>query len=256
MKISVVQTHPILLNVERNLSALARLIKPVASDLFILPELCTSGYAFRTRAEVKKCAEKIPSGPTCSLLRQWAKEKKCAIVAGLPEISNGVFYNSAVMVTPTAVHLYRKMHVFFNEKRFFKAGNTGFNVFSWKNRKIGMMICFDWIFPEAARTLSVKGADMIAHPSNLVLPYAPNGMKIRSLENHVYTVTANRIGAERGLKFNGGSQIIGLKGETLVSMGKKSVGVKSVSIDLSLARNKWFTPKNHLFNDRRRAWYK
>ena len=55
-----------------------------------------------------------------------------------------------------------------------------------KSVKIGMMICFDWIFPEVARSLALKGAEIICHPSNLVLPHCPKAMKIRSLENRVF----------------------------------------------------------------------
>src|SRR5207253_5521489 len=60
-----------------------------------------------------------------------------------------------------------------------------------------MMVCFDWFFPESVRTLALAGAEIIAHPSNLVLPYCPDAMVIRCLENRVFAVTANRIGAEK-----------------------------------------------------------
>jgi predicted amidohydrolase len=82
--------------------------------------------------------------------------------------------------------------------------------------KVGMMICFDWIFPESARTLALKGAQIIAHPSNLVLSYCQQAMFTRAVENRVFTITANRTGTEingdKELYFTGKSVIVDTKG--------------------------------------------
>ena len=81
------------------------------------------------------------------------------------------------------------------------------------------MICFDWFFPESTRTLALGGADVIAHPSNLVLPHCPEAMPIRALENGVFTATANRIGTEsngrESLTFIGRSRICSPRAEVL-----------------------------------------
>lgn len=181
------------------------------------------------------------------------------IVAGTAEKDEkGNLYNSAVLVGPVGwgyIGKYRKIHLFNREKLFFRPGNLGFHVFNIGIAKVGVMICFDWFFPESARTLALKGADVIAHPSNLVMPYAPRAMPIRALENRVYTITANRIGEEFGLRFIGKSTIASPRAEVLAmgSEDKEEVGV--VEIDLSLARDKRINEMNDIFKDRRPQYY-
>ena len=84
-----------------------------------------------------------------------------------------------------------------NKKLWFTPGNTGFNVFQTGIGPVGIMICFDWLFPESMRTLALQGAQVIAHPANLVLPHCPSAMPIRCLENKVYAITVNRTGREQ-----------------------------------------------------------
>ncbi|MCP3978004.1 MAG: acyltransferase, partial [bacterium] len=118
---------------------------------------------------------------------------------------------------------------------------------------------FDWAFPETARTLALRGADVVCHPSNLVLDHCQRVMLARSLENSVYSVTANRIGEERrehgSLRFTGQSQIVGPRGELLHAAGPDREELQVAEIDLSLARNKKLTPRNHLVRDRRPEFY-
>jgi len=125
--------------------------------------------------------------------------------------------------------------------------------------KIGMMICFDWIFPETCRILALKGADIIAHPANLVLPWAQQAMVTRCIENHVFAVTANRIGTEQrgddNFIFTGQSRITGCRGEILASVGDNETCVKTVEIDPSVARDKSVNPYNDLLKDRRSQFY-
>ncbi len=136
------------------------------------------------------------------------------VVVGLPEQVGNQCYNSAILVGPTGfIGLYRKAHLFFEETLFFSPGNTGLEVWDIGMAKVGVLICFDWIYPEAARTLALKGADVLAHPSNLVLPHCPDAMVTRCLENRVFSVTANRVGQEsRGgkqpLTFIGKSEVV------------------------------------------------
>ena len=108
---------------------------------------------------------------------------------------------------------------FYNEKLWFAPGNRPLEVYTIGTVTIGIMICFDWFFPEVARALAVKGADILCHPANLVLPYCPQAMITRCIENRVFAITANRIGTERrteeSLSFIGTSQILGTKGEIL-----------------------------------------
>lgn len=250
MKITVAQTLPVFLKPTHNLKKIELVLKSSKSDLVIFPELCTSGYNFSHKKQLARVAERIPTGPTRRCLQKWSREKNMAIVCGLPEQNGGKFYNSSIFVTPRSIHVYRKRHLFFKEKKFFNPGNTPLKVYPWKNAHIGVMICFDWFFPEVMRTLAEKGADLVAHPSNLVLPYALQGMKTRSLENGVFSATANRVGRERNLVFRGGSQILGVRGEVLAEIKNKKVGTITTIIQPRTARNKMLTPLNNIFKDR------
>ncbi len=201
-------------------------------------------------------AEKIEGGYTVGRLAGIAHDTGTALVAGLPEIDGDRLYNSAVLITPEGdVSLYRKTHLFDREKLFFDPGNSGFSVFTWREIRIGIMICFDWYFPESARTLALGGAQIIAHPSNLVLPHCPTAMVTRCLENRIFTITANRSGSEhRGglqLDYIGNSRIIGPNGHILGKAEAQRTAVVTVTIDPTMANNKAVTPRNNLFVDRR-----
>ena len=144
------------------------------------------------------------------------------IVAGLPERAGSHCFNSAVVVGPKGfIGCYRKTHLFFEETLLFHSRRQqAFTCGTSGIAKIGVMICFDWYYPEAARTLALQGADIIAHPSNLVLPHCPDSMVTRCLENRVFSVTANRIGSEaRGgkerLTFIGMSEVVSPRGRIL-----------------------------------------
>lgn len=244
MKVGFFQMEPELLNVEANVDKALKALYSIDADLIVLPELFNSGYAFKTKKEVEKTAEPIP-GYTTEKLAEVAADKDMAVVAGICEKKNDVFYNSAVYIRKKCTGVYRKVHLFLDEKKFFYPGNR-FSVFD----SIGIMVCFDYFFPEAARTLLLKGARLIAHPANLILPYCPDAMVLRSLENRVFSVTCNRIGEERGLTFIGQSQITDSKGNVLYRAGKKEeVAIRT--INLEEADNKMVTRRNNVLEDRR-----
>ncbi len=155
--------------------------------------------------------------------------------------------------------LYRKVHLFDYENILFTPGNLGFPVFDLPFGRVGMMICFDWFYPESARTLALKGAQLIAHPSNLVLPYCPDAMVTRCIENHVYAVTADRVGKEErggsGFDFIGMSEIVTPKGEILIRMGTEP-GVTMVEVDLALADEKKINQYNSILEGRKPEQYR
>ncbi|WP_297460640.1 nitrilase [Thermococcus sp.] len=262
MRVAYVQMEPAFLEPDRNYSRVERLVKKArgeGAELVVLPELFDTGYNFQSRSEVEEVAGEIPDGPTTEFLVELARGEGVFIVAGTAEKDErGNLYNSAVIVGPIGwgyIGKYRKIHLFDREKLFFKPGNLGFHVFNIGIAKVGVMICFDWFFPESARTLALKGAEVIAHPSNLVMPYAPRAMPIRALENRVYTVTANRIGEERGLKFIGKSTIASPTAEVLAMGSEDREEVAVVEVDLSLARDKRINERNDIFKDRRPRYY-
>ena len=175
------------------------------------------------------------------------------------------FYNSAVLVTPddAPVGLYRKVHLFDREKLVFDDGDLGFPVFTLPGPdalRVGLMVCFDWRFPEAARTLALAGAELIAHPSNLVKPWCQRAMVTRSLENLVFSITANRTGLEdRGdhpIGFTGRSQVLDPQGEQLATAGENQEALEIVAIDPAAARTKRTNERNDLFLDRRPGLYR
>lgn len=257
MRAGFVQSNPRLLDVEGNVDRILKFLERVKSfDLMVLPELFNTGYNFKSRREVERVSEKIPGGYTTQKLREVAEEKGACIVGGLAEKAGGGLYNSAVVVTAEHVGVYRKTHLFNNEKKFFKPGDTGFKVFKFKGVKIGVMICFDWLYPESARTLALKGADVIAHPANLVLLYCPDAMKTRSLENRVYTITADRVGVERGLKYMGLSQITDTRGGILYRASENKEEFKVVEINPKDARDKKINEYNNILRDRRPDQYR
>jgi len=258
MIVGVVQTNPEFGAVSSNVEAALDLMRTGHADLYVLPELCTSGYTFLSSDEVVGCAEPA-SGPTCTAMTAFARAHSCYIAYGFPEKAERV-YNSAALVGPDGlVGLYRKVHLFDRENLFFAPGDLGFPVFRLPFGTVGMMICFDWIFPESARSLALKGAELIAHPANLVLPYCPDAMVTRCLENRVFAATADRVGREnRGgvdLTFTGMSEIVTPKGQILQRLGATESGIALAECDLSAARNKRLTSFNDLFKDRRTGQY-
>jgi len=262
MRVGYFQNNPEFGNVSGNLDRIAATLEGVGADLVVLPELCASGYQFVSRDEVSRLAEPIPDGPTTRRLLEIAKRERLVLVAGLPERAGSVYYNSAVAVGPQGIiGCYRKTHLFFEETLFFTPGDSGFHVWDVGSAKIGVMICFDWYYPEAARTLALKGADILCHPSNLVLPNCPDSMPVRCLENRVFAVTCNRTGSEsRGgkerLTYIGNSEIVTPRGVILHRAPKEAEELHILDIDPTEARNKSVTKYNDLLRDRRESLYK
>ncbi len=123
-----------------------------------------------------------------------------------------------------------------NEFDFFEKGNLGLPVFDIGICKIGMLICFDWIFPEVWRILALKGADIICHPSNLVLPYAQQAVPVHGMINRTFNITANRYGTERGVTFSGKSIISDPFGKTLVTASPDKDEVAFVDLNLKMPK--------------------
>jgi len=182
MRVGFFQFAPVFGEVKKNLEYTIDRLSDVEAGLIVLPELFTSGYQFISKQEAFELAEEIPDGPATSRLVELARDKKMIIVAGLPERKGKRCYNSSVLIGPKGfIAVYRKTHLFQEEKLWFSSGDTGFRVYRIGGVGIGMMVCFDWFFPESVRSLALAGADIICHPSNLVLPYCPDAMVIRCL---------------------------------------------------------------------------
>ena len=258
MRVAVVQTNPIFGEVKKNVGNALSLMETAPADIYVLPELFNSGYNFVDEAEVGTLAEPA-NGPTFRTICEWIKKHSCYVVYGFAEQADRI-YNSAALVGPHGiVGIYRKVHLFDRENLFFAPGNLGFPVFNLPFGKVGIMICFDWIYPESARSLALKGAQLIVHPANLVLPNCPDAMVTRCLENRVFTATADRVGEEnRGgvdLKFIGKSEIVAPNGKILCRIGVHRPAISVADVDLSLAAKKQINEYNHLFKGRRPDQY-
>lgn len=260
MKIGLVQMDCQFGQVEQNIEKAEALISSKKADLYVLPELFNTGYNISCQEEIDQMVEPAGKGLTYARLAKLAHEQNCYLAYGYGEKEGDKLYNSASLIGPDGlIGNYRKTHLFGREKLFFQPGNTGFSVYQTSLGRIGLMICFDWYFPEAARSLALKGAQIIAHPSNLVLPNCPEGMITRSLENRVFSVTCDRIGREiRGgvdLSYIGMSEVVSPRGEVLIRLSTEKEEVGIVEIDPTLADKKELNDFNDLFKDRREEYY-
>ncbi len=261
MKAAFFQFSPVFGDIRGNVGKAVQTLAALTADLVVLPELFNTGYQFASREEVEKLSEEVPSGFTTRSLADLSRKKAFYIVAGLAERDGDNIYNSAVLTGPDGfIGVYRKTHLYFEEKLWFTQGDTGFKVWDTPIGRIGIMICFDWFFPESARTLALKGAQIIAHPSNLVLPYCPDAMVTRCLENRIFAVTANRTGnEERGgrepLRFIGSSEIVSPSGQILLRASAEKEELGRAEIDTEEAGNKKINPFNDIFEDRREGLY-
>jgi len=258
-RLAVLQFTPRFGEVQSNLDHVEGMIAGLECDLLILPELFASGYWFETAEQVASAVEAL-DGPTAQRVRGWAGELNAAIAFGFPERHGSDYYNSALLTTgdEDLIH-YRKLHLFAEEKRWFKPGDRQLEVVEFRQARLGMMVCFDWRFPETARTLAFRGADLIVHPSNLVLPWCPDAMITRALENNVFIATADRSGedhqGDRSLHFIGQSQVIAPDGERLGQLPEAGEGILQVQIDPARARQKAISEHNDLFGDLRPEFY-
>jgi len=259
MRVAVVQSEPRFGRVQENLDGALETLSSVDADLFVFPELALSGYLFESAAEARELAQE-PQGEEFAALREAACGRGASVVIGFAERSGDDLFNSSMLLAADGrTEVYRKIHLFDSEKEIFLAGDEPAKVVEVGGVWIGMMICFDWIFPELARSLALDGADILCHSANLVLPYCQDAMITRCIENRVFAATANRVGTEvragAELTFTGRSEIVAPDGQVLVRASDGMQEVLVAEIDPTAAREKWVTPKNHIHEDRRPELY-
>jgi predicted amidohydrolase len=257
-KLTTIQFAPAFGNVNETISHLEPLLAQAkGADLVVLPELANSGYNFKDFEEAYAFSE-IPEKSTfIDFLIAQSEKHGFSVVTGFNERSGNQIYNSSLLLNNSGViGKYRKIQLFMNEKDYFQPGDQKPQIYDLNGVKIGMLICFDWMFPELWNGLAQKGADVICHPSNLVLPgKAQKAIPVWAMINRVFVATANRIGTERNLTFTGLSLIASPQGEVLAQGSQAEAQVLGAECEIGLARDKMITPKNHVFQDRRPELY-
>jgi len=268
LSIAVAQYEPRVGDLEFNRDAAvhwARQAADAGAQLAVLPELASSGYMFRSVEEADACAEDARRGATVSALTEVCRESGMHLVIGLDERAGSCRHNSAVLVGPRG-HLasYRKLHLFHDEQSWFEPG-TSLPVVDLPFGKLGMLICFDLWFPEAARVLALAGAEVIAVPTNWVASFKHTVYDERgyiqgdyvaiatAAQNGAVVACADRIGTERGTRFLGASIIVGADGWPVAGPASAD-GEALICADVDLAdvaRAQRRTPRNHLLGDRR-----
>jgi predicted amidohydrolase len=261
MRVAALQFCPMPFDADVNLARIEEYLAACDAALAVLPELCTTGYFFSSRAQLASLAEPV-RGRFADLLATHARAERRAVVAGFAERDGDRVYNSALTVLPDgSIVAYRKIHLFGGEKNLFEAGDRPFSVVEWDGVRLGTMICYDWRFPESVRSLALQGADIICHPSDLVAEprlWQPV-MRVRAFENRVIAITADRNGAEtlgeETLVFHGCSQIADVNGTVLAEADETFTGWIAADVDPARARRKRFSPHNDIFSDRRPELY-
>jgi predicted amidohydrolase len=260
LRVGFFQFAPKFGEVGTNLSKVMSVLRSAEADIIVLPELAFTGYFFQDRSELASLAQDPAESPIVSSLIALCRDRDFFLVTGFAERSDDKIFNSALVIGGEGVlHTYRKLHLFDTEKEYFDPGNTALDTIELRGVRIGIMVCFDWAFPEVARVLALKGADLLCHPSNLVLTHCQQTMISRCIENSVFAVTANRYGSDirpgGSLTFTGQSQLVTPEGEVIYRARPEGEDLFIAEIDVSKARDKSMTKRNNLFEDRRPEYY-
>ena len=234
---------------EANLAKIIESIRSAArrdARLVAFPECALTGYAFESLEEASPFAENL-QGPSADAIADVCRETGVYAAVGFIESDGAHFYNAVMLVGPEGVAgNYRKVHLpFIGIDRFVSPGDRPFQVFELPFGKVGLNICYDISFPEAARVLKLLGAELIVLMTNWP-PAAWRSpefvVNTRALENHLFYAAVNRVGTERGWQFIGRSKVVDCNGDTLAEAGGDTEDLLVVAMDLQEANN------NHIVN--------
>lgn len=236
------------------------------AKIIVVPELTSSGYVFRDLNEALGVAERC-DGETIRDWQELADEHDVVIVGGFAELGEeeGQVYNSAAVVQQGApVVVYRKAHLWNIEKRVFTPGNQLPPVVATHFGRIAVMICYDMEFPEWVRSVALRGAQLLALPTNWPMSPVPIGQQPTLLSmvranaaiNHIVVAACDRCEVERGVQWVGGSMLVGTDGYVLagpVLADRREL--LYADVELALSDDKQVNERNHLFHDRRSELY-
>jgi N-carbamoylputrescine amidase len=237
------------------------------ANIICTPELFRSQYFCQSEDHANfKLAESIP-GPSTKAFQQIAKKHGVVIIASLFEKrSSGLYHNTAVVIDADGALLgiYRKMHIpddpLYYEKFYFTPGDTGFRAWETKFGRIGVLICWDQWYPEAARLTAMQGAEILFYPTAIgwhpseKAEYGVNQhgaweiiQRSHAVANGCYVAAINRIGVEKpvggdGIEFWGQSFVAGTSGQIIARAGMKKEEILLVPVDLAkvdVTRTHW-----------------
>jgi len=215
------------------------------------------------KKDVAHLAETIP-GPATTVLSKLAGELEVVIIVPIFEISGGRFFNSAVVIDAdgTLLGTYRKIHIphdpFFYEQSYFEPGNLGYKVFETRYLKLGVLICYDQWFPEAARATALLGADVLFYPTAIGHlkddPLPPSDwisawttiQRGHAIANFVHVAAVNRVGREGQVQFWGSSFVSDAFGKVIRKAGsEEEILIADVDISQNARmREGWRFTKN------------
>lgn len=271
MKIAGVQLDIVLGKNDDNVRRIGERFRAAVGQgakLVVFPECAVSGYCFDDLAEALPFAETIP-GPATTRLAEVCRELDAYLVTGMLERDASSptprVFNTAVLLGPGGViGRYRKIHLpFLGVDRFTTHGDDPPRVWPAGDVRLGMNICYDGGFPEASRVMALDGAELIVLPTNwppAAECFARHTIHTRAMENHVYYMSVNRVGTERGYSFIGLSMICDPTGKLLAAAGADEETMLVAEIDPAWARNKHLVRQPrlheiHRFRDRRPELY-
>lgn len=235
MKVALVQEAPILNVPETNLVLIENYVSEAAkahTDLVIFPEMFVTGYSISAEFRATYRHELYLES-----LQYMAGTYKLWLVLGYPErAGDGQLYNTAAIISPKGIiGRYRKVHLFGAEVTMFSPGHS-FPVFDTPWGRMGLLICYDIEFPEAARILALRGAQLIIVPTANMIPWQEYQIlytRVRAMENGVFVAVANRVGKEGQVTFCGGSAVAGPDGKWVIEPADVN-GLLIGDIDLAI----------------------
>ena len=237
----------------------------------ILPSELFEGHYFCQTQKEDDFARAQPADghPTIRHFQELAKQLGIVIPVSFFEAAGPEHYNSIAVIDADGTNLgvYRKSHIpdgpGYQEKFFFKPGNTGFRAFATRHGTIGVAICWDQWFPEAARAMTLAGADILFYPTAIGSePEEPDFDSAQSWQrvmighavaNSVGVVAANRVGSEGGMTFYGSSFVCDARGDKLAELGRSEPGIALANLDIAQIRR--IRASMGFFRDRRPDLY-
>jgi N-carbamoylputrescine amidase len=258
---------------EENVARVEKLVREAAgkgAQIVLPPELFEGPYFCRHEKEVFfDQARPFEGNQTVARFARLAKELNVAIPVSFFERAGQAHYNSLAMIDAdgTVMGLYRKSHIpdgpGYEEKFYFRPGDTGFKVWKTKHATIGVGICWDQWFPETARAMALMGAEILFYPTAIGSePHDPEldtrdpwqrAMVGHAVSNVMPVVAANRVGIEEGQVFYGSSFIASPRGDKVAELSREETGIASARFDLDhlrRTRGAW-----GFFRDRRPELY-